>query len=50
MRATCLCLALLLLVPRLESAPAPDRDCLPKQKLETLKKGLPNLVGDWLKE
>ncbi len=50
MRAICLCLALLLIVSQLESAPAPDRDRLPKQKLEALKKRLPNLVGDWLKE
>jgi hypothetical protein len=50
MRTTWLCLALLFIVPQLESAPAPDRDRLPKQKLEALKRRLPDLVGDWLKE
>jgi hypothetical protein len=50
MRATFLCFAILLVVPHLVAAPAPDSDRLPKQKLEALKKRLPDLVGDWLKE
>lgn len=50
MRATFLCFVALLIVLPLGAAPAPDRDRLPKQKLEALKKRLPDLVSDWLKE
>jgi hypothetical protein len=48
MRVTFLCCVALLVVPYVDAAPAPDRDRLPKQKLEALKKRLPDLVNDWL--
>ena len=44
MRATCLCLAALLVVPYVDAAPAPDSS---KQKLEALKKRLPELLNEW---
>jgi hypothetical protein len=50
MRVTFLCCVVLLIVLPTEAAPAPDRDRLPKQKLEALKKRLPDLVSDWLQK
>jgi len=50
MRATFLCFVALPIVLPIEAAPAPDRDRLLKQKLEALKKRLPDLVSDWLKK
>jgi len=50
MRSTCLCLALLFLVPHGDAAPAPEPGKKAKEKLETLNKRLPTVVGDWLKD
>jgi hypothetical protein len=50
MRTTFLCLAVLFLVPRVDAAPAPAPGRAAKEKLEALKKRLPAVVGDWLKE
>jgi hypothetical protein len=50
MRSTLLCLSVLFLVPHVDAAPAPEPGLKAKEKLETLKKKLPALVGDWLKE
>jgi hypothetical protein len=50
MRTTFLCLAILFLVPHVDAAPAPAPGRAAKEKLEALKKKLPDLVSDWLKE
>jgi len=46
MRIPLLCIVVLFTAAQLDAAPAPD---LTKQKLETLKKRLPNTLGDWVK-
>jgi hypothetical protein len=50
MRSTLLCLAVLFLVPHVDAAPAPAPGRAAKEKLEALKKKLPDLVSDWQKE
>jgi hypothetical protein len=50
MRATFLCLASLVVVLPADAAPAPTPGLKAKEKLETLKKRLPDVVGSWAKE
>jgi hypothetical protein len=50
MRTTFLCLAVLLVDPHADAAPAPAPDRAAKEKLEALKKRLPNIVRSWAKE
>jgi hypothetical protein len=50
MRTTLVGLALLIVAPSLDAVPAPDPARLPKQRLEALKKKLPDVVGEWLKK
>jgi hypothetical protein len=48
MRVPLLCLVILAVVPCVEAAPAPVSKA--KEKLEALKKRLPDLADDWLKK
>jgi hypothetical protein len=50
MRVTLLCLAVLLIVPHVDAAPAPVPGRAAKEKLEALKKKLPDVVSPWAKE
>jgi hypothetical protein len=50
MRVTLTGLTVLLLIPHVDAAPAPASDRAAKEKLETLKKRLPDLMSDWLKK
>src|SRR5262249_42019211 len=50
MRTTFLCLAVLFLVPHVDAAPAPGEGRAAKEKLESLKKRLPDLLGAWLEK
>jgi hypothetical protein len=50
MRLTLLCLAALLVVPHIVAAPAPPSGQEAKKKLETLKKRLPDVLAEWVKE
>jgi len=50
MRTALVGLALLIVAPSLDAVPAPDPARLPKQRLEALKKKLPDVVGEWLKK
>ncbi|HEY7153661.1 MAG TPA: hypothetical protein VH575_06860 [Gemmataceae bacterium] len=49
MRTTFLYLAVLYLVPHVDAAPAPAEGRAAKEKLEALKKRLPDLLSDWQK-
>ncbi|HEY7427088.1 MAG TPA: hypothetical protein VH682_22830 [Gemmataceae bacterium] len=49
MRATLVCLAVMLIVPHIEAAPVPDPGRVGKAKLEELKKKLPDIFGEWKK-
>jgi len=49
MRTMFLCLAVLLVVPPAEAAPAPDPSRKAKEKLGALKKRLPDIVKAWAK-
>jgi hypothetical protein len=48
MRASLLCLVALVVIPCVEAVPAPVSKA--KERLETLKKRLPHVVGSWAKE
>ena len=50
MRVTFLCCVALLVVPSVDAAPAPAPGLKAKEQLEALKKRLPSILGDWLKE
>ncbi|HTU22221.1 MAG TPA: hypothetical protein VMG10_29550 [Gemmataceae bacterium] len=50
MRVTFLCCVALLVVPYVDSAPAPVRGLKAKEQLEALKKRLRNFLADWMKE
>jgi hypothetical protein len=50
MRLTLLFLAVLFIVPHVEAAPVPDSGRAAKTKLEELKKRLPPILDEWLKE
>jgi hypothetical protein len=50
MRTALVGLALLIIDPSLDAVPAPDSARLPKQRLEALKRKLPDVVGDWMKQ
>ena len=50
MRATLVCLIVLLIVPHADATPAPDSGRAAKEKLEALKKKLPDILDEWMKE
>ena len=50
MRASFLCLAVLFLAPHVDAAPASAEGRAAKEKLEALKKKLPDIVSSWAKE
>jgi len=50
MHTRLLCLAVVFIAPQLPAAPAPAPGRQAKEKLEALKKRLPDLVEDWLKK
>jgi hypothetical protein len=50
MRVTLLCLAVLFLAPHVDAAPTPAPVLKAKEKLEALKKKLPDVVSSWAKE
>jgi hypothetical protein len=50
MRTTLVSLALLLALPHLNAAPAPEPGRGAKEKLEALKKRLPDVVAAWARE
>jgi hypothetical protein len=50
MRVTFLCFAVLFIVPHVDAAPAPAPVRAAMEKLEALKKKLPDIVSSWAKE
>jgi hypothetical protein len=50
MRTSLLCLVVIFMATQLDAAPAPDQRHKAKEKLEALKKRLPDLVGEWAKK
>lgn len=50
MRASLLCFAVLTIVSSVDAAPAPAPGQKATERLEALKKRLPNTLGDWVKQ
>lgn len=50
MRTSLLCIAFIFTVAQLDAAPAPAPSNKAKEKLESLKKQLPEIVSSWAKE
>lgn len=50
MRTTFLCVAVMFFVPQVDATPAPAPGAKAKEKLEALKKRLPDVVRSWAKE